>query len=191
MGKHDVKPFIEVEMKDLIYKLSFITGFSVNNICEDLCTHAIKTGVGKELSSHFKREIKLDGVVYPSLKEPKKFAKNTNKIERMSLKLSSFVYEYANTLSFAMGGSISKVVAYFLERSVNDYDFLDQYTTEFLSKKMDENRKNIMKKIIYDVNNDYLPDDSKEHSIISLLIYIIDEYKQPTESVEEALKNFI
>ena len=191
MGKHDVKPFIEVEMKDLIYKLSFITGYSVNSICEDLCTHAIKMGVGKELSVHFRREIKLDGVVFPSLKNPKKFERNTNNIERISLKLSSFIYEYANSLSFAIGSSISKVVAYFLERSMMDYDFLDHYTTNFLSEKMDDNRKDIMKKIISDVNKDYLPEDPKEHSITSLLIYIIDEYKQPSQSVEESLKNFI
>lgn len=191
MEKRDVKPFIDVEMKDIIYKFNFITGYSVTSICEDLCKQAIKTGVGKELSAYFRREIKLDDVVYPGLKKPMKFERKATNVERISLKLSSNIYEYAYSLSFAIGCSIAKVVAYFLERSMNDFEFLNQYTTEFLTERMNDERKDFMKKVICEVNNDYLSDDPEEYSIASLLLFIVDEYKKPDESIDKVLIDFV
>lgn len=191
MEKRDVKPFIDVAMKDLIYKLNFITGYSIKKIGEDLCLHAINTGVGKELAPYFKRDIKLDNVLYSPAVKPKKFPRTERQTERISLKLSPNIYEYAYSLSFAIGCSIAKVVAYFMERSMNDYDFLDLYVSEFLSEKMGDEQKDFMQKIIDDVNNDYLKDENEDHNITALLLFIVDEYKAAEQSVDSTLHNFI
>lgn len=185
--KRDVKPFIASDVKDTIYKLSFVTNYSVKKITEDLCKNAIRKGIGKELSVYFKREVKLGGVVYEKNKKPEKFVVKSENTERISMLVNSRIYEYANTIAFGIGCSISKVIGYFVESSMNDYEFLDHYIKDYLSKKVDNNRADFLQQILTRVNKH----NEENHNITSLLLYIVDEYKKPDESVEVSLRDFV
>ncbi|MGE7667412.1 hypothetical protein ACQKMN_17060 [Ureibacillus composti] len=189
MEKREVKPFIDIDVKDTIYKLSFVTGYSVKSICEDLCNQSFKNGLGRELSPYFKRGIQIDGSVYQGNKKAERFEASSEKIERISMKISHNGYEYAYNLSYAMGCSVAKVVAYAIEKSINDFAFLDRYIKQFLSKQIDKERKDMMLKIVKAINKDFV--ESEEYSIAALLLYIADEYKRVSDGVDGVLKDVV
>jgi|GEM_PF-4066941 len=187
MEKKEVKPFIDTGVKDTIYKISFVTGYSVKSICEDLCNNAFKSRLGNELSPYFKRELIIDGMSFQANKKAEKFESASKEIERISMTLNKNLYEYAYQLAYAMGCSVAKIVAYGVERSMNDFNFLNRYINQFLSKNIDKERKDIMLKIVKTINNE----STEEYSIASLLLYIADEYRRFNEGVESVLKDAV
>lgn len=187
MEKKEVKPFIDTGVKDTIYKISFVTGYSVKSICEDLCNHAFKSRLGNELSPYFKRELTIDGMSFQANKKAEKFESTSKDIERISMTLNKNLYEYAYQLAYAMSCSVSKIVAYGVEKSMNDFNFLNSYINQFLSKNIDKERKDIMLKIVKTVNNE----STEEYSMASLLLYIADEYRRFNEGVEGVLKDAV
>ncbi|QCR33109.1 hypothetical protein [Lysinibacillus sp. SGAir0095] len=189
MEKREVKPFIDIDVKDTIYKLSFVTGYSVKSICEDLCNQSFRCGLGRELSPYFKRGIQIDGAVFQGNKKAEKFESSSQNIERISMKVNGKLYDYAYHLSFAMESSVAKVVAYGVEKSMKDYAFLDRYIKQFLSKKIDKERKDMILKIVRTINKDYTVDE--EYGIVSLLLYIADEYKRLDEGVDGVLQDVV
>lgn len=188
MEKREVKPFVDTGVKDTIYKLSFITGYSVKSICEDLCNHSFTLGIGNELSKYFKRGLNIDGTVFQGNRNAIKFQPTSTNIERISMTLSNSAYEYAYHLSYAMGCSVAKIVAYAVEKSMKDFDFLNRYIEQFLSKHVDKERKDMLLKIVKIVNRG---NTEEEYSIASLLLYVADEYKRFDEGVEGVLKDAV
>lgn len=188
MEKRDVKPFVDTVLKDIITNISFLTGHSVKKIGEDLCKHAMEKNVGKDLAKHFKRGLIISGVRYEGLKAPIKFERKPGEVERLSLSVDNQIYEYAYNLSYAIGCSVAKVFAYFIESSMNDISFLDSYIINVLSKNIPQSRKELLRKIVSDINKNY---SSENNNVSSLLLYIVDQYKQPGEKVAEAVDKFV
>jgi len=184
MKKKDVKPFIESRTKETIYKISFITGYSVKSICEDFCIRVLrrKEATAKELSPYFKRSINVSGVDYDGGNK-KLFGRNTRTTERVSIQLNQEIHEYAYTLSYAVGCSVAKIISYCIEKCMNDYEFLEKYVTGYLIKKMDEERKNLMLGMLGKANDEL----DEEHNITALLLAVLDDYKEADESFENAL----
>lgn len=186
MKKHEVKPFINTVIKDNIYRISDVTGYSVISICEDLCTHAIKSDLAKELSSYFKRSFVIDGMTFNANGSIKKFEPLSTDNERITMTLNREVYDYFYDLSYAIGCSVAKVVAYAVEKSMNDFDFLNRYIEQFLNKKVSKEVKGELLKIVKTVNKGNV---DEEYNLVSLLLYIADEYRRFDEGVKGVLKD--
>jgi len=189
MQKKDVQPFISVSTKDVIYKLSFITGHSVKQICQDLCVHTLrnKKKLGEELSPFLKREIKIGDALYAASKNPLKHYPITENVERVTVKISINSYEFAYSLAHALRWSVAKVVAYCIERSMKDFDYLNFYITKYLDSKMDENRKKMIELVMRDINKE----TEEEHSVASLLLGIVDELKEVDQNVTDAVSQVV
>lgn len=187
MKRYEVKPFIEKEKKDIVVKLSFLTGYSIKAIGEDLCKHAINTDFAFYLAPYFKRSIRIKNIQMTASETPKKFPKNNKIVERVSLMVSEEVYEYAYSLSYAVGISLSKVIALMIEYSMNDADFFDDYVLNYLNEKIDPERKELLNSIIQDINRRI----DREQPIATLLFHIADEYKEADESIEKAVGEFV
>lgn len=188
MQKRDIQPFISVTSKNIIYKLSFITGYSVKKICGELCTHSLRSKhLGEELQPYFKREIKIRDVVYQPSEKPLKQYRPSEDLERVTVKIGVPAYELVYSLAHALGWSVAKVVAYCIERSMNDFDFLDFYITKILSSKMDEKRKEMFLSMVGEANQQ----SDEDLTIASLLIGIVDEMKQAEESVTDAVSRVV
>ena len=186
MKKREVKPFVGSEVKDTILKISFITGCSIKGICEDLCSHAFKTGLGVELSPYFKRDLYIDGKSFNGNESGSKFNIYTKDAERISTTLNETDYEYAYNLAYAMECSVAKVVAYALEKSMKDFDFLNNYMEQILSKCVTKDRKDILLDVVKKVND---ANFEEEYTIVSLLLYIADEYRGLSDGIEGVLKD--
>lgn len=187
MGKKEVKPFIDIDVKDTIYKLCFISGYSVNGMCEDFCNNAFRKGLAQELSPYFKWGLQIDGAVFKGDKKAKRFVSSSDNLERISLKIDGKIHSYAYNLAYAMETSVAKIIAYGIEKSMNDYDFLDRYIKQFLRNKIDKERKDMILKLVRTINKDYTVDE--ELGMISLLLYIADEYKRLDEGIDGVLKD--
>lgn len=188
MKKREVKPFVDVKKKEIIAKLSFLTGLSIKSISEDLCNHAIDSDFAIHLAPHFKRSIKIKNLQFPAQKNPVPLIKTqTEEIERMSLMLSEPIYEYAHSLSYATGLSVPKVVASMIEFSMNDGTYFNKYVTEYLSRKIDPERKQMLKSILNDINGNF----EENYTIAALLFHIADELKEIDKSLEKSVEGFV
>lgn len=186
MKKRGVKPFIETEIKDTIHKVSFVTGCSIKSICEDLCSHAFKSGLGSELSTYFKRDLYVDGKSYKGNENGSKFNVYTKDVERISMTINDTDYEYAYNLAYAMECSVAKIVAYALCKSMQDFEFLNTYIEQILSKSVSEERKDVLLDVVKNVNS---ANFEEEYSITSLLLYIADEYRRLSDGIEAVLED--
>lgn len=188
MKKREVKPFVDVKKKDVIVKLSFLTGLSIKAISEDLCNHAIDSDFAIRLAPHFKRSIKIKKLQFAAQENPLPISKpQVEEIERISLMLSEPIYEYAYSLSYATGISVPKVVAAMIEFSMNDIKFFNDYVSKYLSQKIDPERKKVLQSIMEDINNNF----ENDYSIAALLFYIADEIKEIDQSIEGSLKEVV
>lgn len=189
MQKKDIQPFISNSTKDVIYKLSFITGYSVKQIGEDLCTHTLrnKQKLGKGLFPYLKRSIKLGETLYEPSNTPIKQYPLTENLERVSIKISPLSYEFAYSLAYALGWSAAKVVAYCIEQSMKDFDFLNFYITKYLESKMEDNRKEMIGLIMREINKEL----DEEHSVAALMLGIVDELKAADQNVTEAVSHVV
>lgn len=185
MEKQDIKPFIDTMIKDTIYKISFVTGYSVKSMCEDFCNHVFKSGLGNELSPYFKRDITIDGMEFKGNKKAVKFEPISENSERISMKINSDAYEYAYHLSYAVGCSVAKIVGYAVEKCMRDFDYLSKYIDQFLCKSLNEEGKNSMKDIVDIVNEDF----QEGYGAISLVMYIGDKYRRFNEGAERIIKD--
>lgn len=187
--KRDVKPFISLELKDAIYRLSYITGTPVKNVCEELCVNAINNKhIIEELSNYFHRNIRVNNTLYMgAIENPKIHTKKmATKNDRVSLRLTTELYEFMYTLSYALDCSVSRVVSILLERGIHDVAFINRYVNKHL-RDIDDNRKKELQKIL-----DYINEGLEEEvSLGSLLSYIVDEFKQPIKTTKDAVNDFI
>jgi len=189
MQKKDVQPFIKTSTKDVIYKLSFITGYSVKQICEDLCVHTLrnKKKLAEQLSPYIKRNIKIENDVYTPNEKPLKHYPISGDLERVTIKLNLNSLDFAHSLAHSLGWSTAKVVAYCIKQSMNDFEYLNFYVMKFLEKKMDENRKEMINQIMKDINNEL----GEEHIVVSLLIGIVDDLKVTDLSFSDSLGHIV
>lgn len=181
----DVQPFITVPTKNVIYKLSFITGYSVKQICQDLCVHTLrnKRKLGEELSPFLKRDIKMGETQFVAASKPLKHYPINESVERVTVKIGINSYEFAYSLAHALGWSVAKVVAYCIEQSMKDFEYLNFYITRYLDSKMDDNRKKMIEVVMNDINKE----SEEEHSVASLLLGVVDEIKEADQNVTDAV----
>lgn len=187
--KRDVKPHISIELKDAIYRLSYITETPVKDICDELCIFALNQNyIIEELSKHFLRKIRINNTIYfGDLNNPRIYKKMMGqKTERISLRLKSEMYEVIYTLSYALDCSVSRVTAILLEKSMHDINFINDYINEHLIS-IDDKRKKELQKIL-----DYINDNlDEEITLASLLSFIVDEFKEPLKTTKDAVNDFI
>lgn len=186
MKKKDVQPFIAVSTKNVIVKLSYISGKSIKKISEDLCSRALKRNeLITELQPYFKREINIRGTVIHPNENPLQQYRPTGELERITIKTSVQAYEFAYNLAHALNWSVARVFSFCIEHSMSDYDFLEFYTTKILDNKMDVNRKEALLTMVKDTNKD--SDLNVELSVASLLLGIVDELKWADESLSDSV----
>lgn len=179
-----IKPYLEIEKKELIAKLNFLTGLTIKDICNDLLEHAVNSNYAMHVMSHFKRSVTINKLQYPASSNPIPFPEPPKNTTRITLIIDNKIHEYANSLYFATDVSVPKILASMIKFSINDKEFLDSYISECLSSKIDDERKRLLMSILDDVN----AVDGKEHSVAALLIGISEEVSAFNETIEVGIE---
>lgn len=181
-----VKPYINVKQKETISKLNFLTGLPIKDICNDLMEHAVKSNYAIFLTQHFKRGVIINKLQFPAKNDPVPFPEVKGETTRITLKVNNRIHEYANSLYYATDVSVPKILASMINYSINDNKFFNDYVSKYLTEKIGEDRKKLLKSVMDDVNGVTECDEN----ISSLLFYIVETEKEIDEGLGEAVEKF-
>lgn len=190
--KRDVSPTIPIELKDTIYRISYVIDTPVKDIVEAICLYGIESrNVITILSKHFRRNVRFHNTLFmgdlnnPSVQQIKRGTKTA----RIGTRFKQNDYEKIVTLAYSLDVTPSRATALLLEVGIRDSGFANTYFQQFLSSTLNHNRMVELKKII-DFINEGNPYDEKV-SWLALLSYIFAEIKDNAMSFNDSLNDFI
>ncbi len=190
--KRDVKPTIPIELKDTIYRISYVVETPVKDIVETICQFGLDSRkVITVLSENFKRNVRFHNTLFmgdldkPSVQR----LKPGTKTERISTRLKQRDYENLVTLAFALDVTPSRAAALLIDASIRHSDFVNSYFQQHLSETLNYNQMIELRKIINFINNNNPYDETV--SWLALISYIYAEIKDSTVSFNETLNDFI
>ena len=190
--KRDVKPTISSNLKDCIYRLSYITNTPVKDVAETLCEKGLQSrNVLDYLSQYFRRDLKYLHTVYmgdwdrESLQKKVQAGKN----ERITIRFTQASYENIYSLSRALDVTPSKATALLLDASIRNTHLLNAFVKCYLHRHIDEARMNELKQVLKYINknNPY----NEEVSWFALLAMIFEDIKEGTNNVKDVIHNWM
>lgn len=190
--KRDVKPTISIELKNCIYRLSYITNTPVKDVVQIICEKGLQSRkVIEYLSQYFRREFQYINTVYmgdPG-RESMQRKCQSGKNERITTRFNQGVYESINSLSNALDVTPSKTTALLLDASVRNTNLLNAFVKTYLQGNIDKTRMKELKQVLQYINknNPY----NEDISWFTLLSMIYEEVKDNTANVREAIHNWM
>lgn len=190
--KRDIKPTISRELKDTVYRLSFITNTPVKDVAESICVNGIGRNIVVEyMAQNFRRDIRIDNTLYRGdmTRVPVKKRTAPGQSERISIRFTQQTYEAICALSYALDCTVSRACALLLDASVRDSDFINEFVRKYLEDNIDETRMKELRKVLRYINadNPY----NEEYSWAALLSYMIDEVRSSADKVTDTVSDFI
>lgn len=190
--KRDVQPTISIELKDCIYRLSFITNTPVKDVAEAICISGLGNGkVVSYVSRNFRRDVRIDNTLYMgdlNRISVRKRVTNTRN-ERISIRFKSGMHENLSVIAYALDCSIARATGLLLDASVREVDFINDFVKEYLSEHIDDARMNDLKKVLkyINANNPY----ADEVSWLSFVSYLMSEVKTSAGKVHDTVTEFV
>lgn len=190
--KRDVKPTISINLKDCIYRLSYITNTPVKDVAEILCVKGLQSRkVMEYLSQYFRRDFQLLNTIYigdfrrESLQRKYQSGKN----ERITIRFTQTSYEDIFSLSCALDVTPSKATALLLDASIRNTNLLNAFVKTYLHEHLDNNRMKELKQVLKYINknNPY----NEEISWFTLLAMMFEDIKESTNNVKEVIQNWM
>lgn len=190
--KRDVKPTIPLELKECVYRLSYIMNTPVKDIAESLCVEGIfSKRVLEYMSSNFKRSIRLEGTLYVGDINRRTMQKrhNAGKSERITIRFKPNDYENITALAYALDVTPSRATALLLDASVRNAEFINEFVRLYLKENLDSKRMKEMRGVMkfINTNNPY----EEEISWSSTLSYIMGEFKSEASNIKEKVNEFL
>ncbi len=190
--KRDVKPTISNNLRECVYRLSYITNTPVKDVVEILCEKGLKSRkVIDYLSQHFRRNFQYLNTVFignferESLQHKYQSGKNV----RITTRFNSIIYEDISSLAYALDVTPSKATALLLEASVRNTNILNAFVKTYLHGQIDNSRMKELKQVLKYINknNPY----KEEISWFALLSMIFDDIKDSTSNVKDKIHSWI
>jgi hypothetical protein len=190
--KRDVKPTISINLKDCIYRLSYITNTPVKDVAEILCEKGLQSRkVIEYLSRYFRRDFQFLNTVYfgdwgkESLQRKYQSGKN----KRITIRFTQTSYENIFSLSCALDVTPSKATALLLDASIRNTNLLNAFVKTYLHNHIDEERMKELKQVLKYINknNPY----QEEISWFALLAMIFEDVKESTGNVRTIIHNWM
>lgn len=190
--KRDVKPTISNNLRECVYRLSYITNTPVKDVVEILCEKGLKSRkVIDYLSQHFRRNFQFLNTVFignferESLQHKYQSGKNV----RITTRFNQNIYEDISSLAYALDVTPSKATALLLEASVRNTNILNAFVKTYLHGQVDDSRMKELKQVLKYINknNPY----KEEISWFALLSMIFDDIKDSTSNVKDKIHSWI
>lgn len=190
--KRDVKPTVSLELRDCIYRLSFITDTPVKDVIEAVLLDGSKRKRPlSHLSQYFLRDVRVGQVVY--LGDPERVPVgrrgSTAKTVRISTRVTQEMYADLEGVAYAMSCTVSRAAALLIDATVRDADFVNDFVQKYLERHIDEERMRNLRKVLKYINadNPY----SERISYAALLSYLVDEVRVGAERVQDTVSEFV
>lgn len=190
--KRDVKPTISTNLKNCIYRLSYITDTPVKDVVEVLCEKGLKSRkVMDYLSNFFRRDLQFLNTIYIGNLEKESLQRRyqSGKNERITTRLSQVIYEDICSLSNALDVTPSKGTALLLDASIRNTNLLNAFVKSYLHDHIDETRMKELKQVLKYINknNPY----NEQISWFTLLSIIFEDIKDSTSNVKGIIHNWL
>lgn len=188
--KKEVKATLAIDLKDSIYRLSYITHTPIKDVCEYLCQAVIyEPKYIDVLHQYFQRDLITSSrnVKFGS-RDNKRLAKRiTATTERVTIKFKQIDYEVIFNLGYALDVSASRVVAILLDLAMKDINIVNLYIKQYLQHELTSTQISELKTLLAYVNQS----GEVQHSWASLLSYIIDEIGSPAAKLRDTITKFL
>lgn len=190
--KKDVKPTINVELKDCIYRISYITQTPVKDVAYMLCDRGLLSkDVMSFLSEQFRRTVRLKSTLYigdierPSLRTRSLAGQK----EKITIRFDSVSYENLCTLAYAMDVTPTRATALLLDASIHHSDIINDYVKDHIQGHLSDSRMKELRKVLQflNENNPY----EAEVSWSSFLSYLYEDLKSGDITVSESIQEFL
>lgn len=178
-----------MELKDAIYRLSYITYTPVKDVCAELCSYVVyDKKIIEHLSQFFKRDVRMSNTLYfgnLSNKDISKRDKGSN--QRVSVRFTQGVYDSIAVLSYAMDCTPSRTVAILLNIAMKNGIYVSRYMEEYLDGNLSEQQMRELRGVLKYVNHT----SDAQQSWMSLIGNILDEVSAPMTRVKDAVSEFL
>lgn len=190
--KRDIKPTISVELKNCVYRLSYISNTPVKDVVEIICEKGLQSRkVLEHLSQHFRRNYQFMNTIYigdlgrESLQRKSQSKKN----ERITTRFTQDTYEEIKHLSVALDVTPSKATALLLDASIRNTNLINSFVKNYLNGTLDKMRMKELKQVLSFIkkSNPY----SEEGSWFSLIDMIIEDVKDNTANVKDSIADWL
>ncbi|AIE61761.1 hypothetical protein [Bacillus methanolicus] len=190
--KRDVKPTITIQLKECIYRLSYITNTPVKDVAETICEAGlVSRKVMDYLSQHFRRPVRLKNTLYMGDLDRSSLQKRSSagQCERITIRLPQGTYENLTALAYALDVTPSRATALLLDASIRNSDFINEYVRDYLKQHLDDGRMRELKKVMkfINTNNPY----EEEISWSALLSFLFDELKIGASNISESIQDWL
>lgn len=125
--KRDVQPTISVDLKDCIYRVSYIVRRPVKDVAEDLCKIGLDNReVLDEISEKFRRDVRIGRVLYRGNMdlESNRGRIDEKETERITIRFTNDVHGHISALSYALDSSVARACGILLDVCIKRVDVL-------------------------------------------------------------------
>ena len=190
--KKEIKPTLPTELKECIYRISYITGTPVKDVSALLCERGfLNHEVMNHLSEGFRRTVRLKSTLYlgdigrASLRS-RLLPGQTGKI---TIRFDQYTYENLCTLSYALDVTPSRATALLLHASIHHSSIVNDFVIEVIKGQIDEPKMKQLRNILRYLNANN-PTDA-EVTWISFLSHLYDEIKNGETTISESIQEFL
>lgn len=190
--KREIKPTVPIQLKDIIYRISYVIDTPVKDIVEEICVRGLESRhIITKLSSNFKRNARFQNTVFIGHLENRSLQRMEKGIitGRVTSRFKQPNYENLVTLAFALDVTPTRAASLLLEATIKNGDIMNGYLQKHLSKKLDYNRMAELRKIIHYINDH--SNREEKVSWLALLSYIYSELKSNAASFADTINDFI
>lgn len=190
--KRDIKPTVTRELRDCIFRLSFITDTPVKDVIEEiLISGSGRKKVMSYLSRYFLRDVRMANTLYMGNPNSVPVSKRMldGKGERISTRVTESMHDSLSALAYAMGCSVSRACALLIDATVRDTDFVNEFAKEYIERNVDKSRMEELKKVLMYINAGN-PFDERI-SWAGLLNHLIEEVQVHAEKVQDTVTSFL
>lgn len=190
--KRDVKPTVSTELKNCIYRLSYITSVPVKDIVETFCEKGLQSrSVMEFLSSYFIRDYKFSNTIYmgnPSKESlQNKFQSSSN--VRISTRFTQESFDRIRDLSDALDCTPSKTTSLLLDASIKNTNLINAFVKLHLHDHLNNARMKELKSVLKYVNqnNPY----QEEISWFTLVSLIFEDIKDGSRNIKNMVHSWL
>ncbi|MDQ0273479.1 hypothetical protein J2S17_005411 [Cytobacillus purgationiresistens] len=189
--KRDVKPTVNQQLHECIYRLSYITNNPVKDVGVHICLAGIESKkVIELLSNSFRRNYRMGQTVYFGELEHAGIQIQKEGIrKRLTLRFVQASYDQIADLAYALDVTPSSATAILLDAAVRNTEVVNEYLREYVEENLDKNRVRELKEVLQFINKNNPYDE--EITLTMLVSYLFEDFMDSTRNISKVIGEWI
>ncbi|MGG1021155.1 hypothetical protein ABE151_17510 [Bacillus paralicheniformis] len=190
--KKDVKPTVPINLKNCIFRLSYVTNTPVKNVVEVICEKGLRSKIVIDhLSTYFRRDFQYLNTFYiGDLRRESLQRSNQPGVNmRITTRFTQETYNNICALSYALDVTPTRATALLLDASVRNTNIVNAFVKSYLNSNLDTQRMKELKQVLKFINknNPY----ENEISWFAFFSMIVEDIKEGTANIKSTIGNWL